>query len=104
MDNSWLKLRLLHALIAFVIASVVSVGFAWLGLRASILYFAHAAPHDGQGVLGAIYVGIFAGIFGWIVVFWQCMHWQGVLAWRRREAQIALESQSRYTITGRRSI
>jgi hypothetical protein len=100
MKSEWLKLRIMHGVIAAAIASVVSIGFAWLAFWGSALYFVHAYPHDGLDGLGALFNALLGGMASWGIVFVLAMHWQHVWAWRRQAEQQGIDAKPHFTITG----
>jgi hypothetical protein len=56
-------------LLAAVLACPIAAGIAYASLLGSAMFFDHRYPYDGQSALGAVFVGLMAGLVGWVVVF-----------------------------------
>jgi uncharacterized membrane protein len=86
--NEWTKIRVLHGLIAFVIASVASVTFAGLAFWGSAKWFVYRYPHDGLDGLGALSISLIALAVSWVTLFLFTMKWQWMRAWRKQQAKL----------------
>ena len=100
--NEWTKLRMLHGLIAVVIASVGAILSGLAAFYGSALWFGHLYPHDGQDVLGAVFVGLLALPVAWVILFIAAFVWLGRLAKKQQIEEEREAAQPHYTITGNR--
>ena len=99
--SEWTQLRIVHGMIAFLIACIGSVAVAWAALWGSMMWFGHLYPHDGQNGLGALFVGIIALPVSWVLLFFAVFTWLGVRLRKRLELERLQEAEPHFTITGK---
>ena len=97
--NSWLA-WLLWSAIAISVASIVGSASFLVGLKLSMMYFVSKYPHDGQDILGCLFIGFVAGATMWICTVVVVIQWRLVLQ-RRRKDNEKMQPPTRYSITGR---
>jgi uncharacterized membrane protein len=103
MNRDRWKIRILHCLIAVVLASVGAVGAAYISIWSSAMFFNYKYPHDGQNGLGALFVGLLTLPAAWILLFVFAMNLQRRWAWRRQEMERLDGAREHFTITGRKT-
>jgi hypothetical protein len=86
--NEWTKIRILHGLIAFVIASVGSAAIAWFAFWGSAKWFVYRYPHDGLDGLGALVNSLIVFTISWVTLFFLTMKWQWTRAWRKQQRSL----------------
>src|ERR1700744_847993 len=99
-SRAWLTWTI-HIMLAAIAASILSVVSAYLWGWVSMLYFAHEYPYDGQDGLGALAVGLMAGLASWVLCFWVGISILQERSKRRRTLKLLHSPVHEYSITGR---
>jgi TRAP-type C4-dicarboxylate transport system permease small subunit len=100
MDRERLARRILQGIIAIFVAAIASAFYTFQAMWCSNLLFNHWYPHDGQNALGVLMIGIVALPLSFGACFWMAMVFQKNLENRRRERDLRLTKEQRFTITG----
>jgi TRAP-type C4-dicarboxylate transport system permease small subunit len=95
MMDTWFKIRLLHGVISFFLASLCALIGAAAVFFGSVYLFNRSYPHDAMNGLGAISLALPAGLVLWVILFLRSMQWLHARAWRKQE-EARILAQAKY--------